>query len=265
MKQLGPTYIFRLIFLQPLNLASAILIFASDFTGGGLRYAFVDGEIRILGFTEGSKSANNYCLTVCLAASHRFAYLLNLASIRTRLHPFFQSVLFLVKQVAHLCRRWSSFEPCCHLLHLTQLSRLNHPTHGNLQGRREELSRSVHLLIVLAKRRREEWIHSCFHRTLGSLIYTLYRTATSFEFHKILQVSDLPPTCLWFWAIIITAIYYCVTLSKSRTCVLDNLLSILESTKFVLTWWCMRKIKHDNHNGLGHYHWALNMQSTCSG
>jgi hypothetical protein len=164
--------------------------------GGGLRYAFVDGETRILGFTEGSESAINYCLTVCLAASHRFAYLLNLASIRTRLHPFFQSVLFLVKQVAHLCRRWSSFQPSCHLLHLTQLSRLNHPSHGNLQGRREE------------------WVDSCFHRTLGSLIYTLYRTATSFEFHKLLQVSDLPPTCLWFWAIIITAIYYCVTLSK---------------------------------------------------
>jgi hypothetical protein len=39
--------------------------------GGGLRYAFVDGEARILGFTEGSESAINYCLTVCLAASHR--------------------------------------------------------------------------------------------------------------------------------------------------------------------------------------------------
>jgi hypothetical protein len=67
--------------------------------GGGLRYAFVAGEIRILGFTEGSKSAINYCLTVCLAASHRFAYLLNLAPIRTRLHPFFEPVLSLVKRV----------------------------------------------------------------------------------------------------------------------------------------------------------------------
>jgi hypothetical protein len=73
--------------------------------GGGLRDAFVDGEIRIPGFTEGSKSAINYRLTVCLAASHRFPYLLNLASIRTRLHPLFESVLSLVKQVAHLCRR----------------------------------------------------------------------------------------------------------------------------------------------------------------
>jgi hypothetical protein len=72
--------------------------------GGGLRYAFVDGETRILGFTEAAKSIN-YCLTVCLAASHRFAYLLNLASIRTRLHPFFESVLSLVKHVAHLCGR----------------------------------------------------------------------------------------------------------------------------------------------------------------
>jgi hypothetical protein len=138
---------------------------------GGLRYAFVDGEIRILGFTEGSKSAINDCLTVCLAASHRFAYFLNLASIRTRLHPFFQSVLSLVNQVAHFCRRWSSFEPSCHLLHLTQLFRLTHPTHANLQRRREELSRSVHLLIVLAKRKREQWVDSCFHRTLGSLTH----------------------------------------------------------------------------------------------
>jgi hypothetical protein len=139
--------------------------------GGGLRYTFVDGETRILGFTEGSKSAINYCLTVCLAASHRFAYLLNLASIRTRLHPFFQSVLSLVKHVACLCGRWSFCEPSSHLLHFTQLPRLNHPTHANLQSRREELSRSVHLLIVLAKRRREEWVDSCFHRTLGSLTH----------------------------------------------------------------------------------------------
>jgi hypothetical protein len=135
---------------------------------GGLRYAFVDGETRILGFTEGSESAINYCLTVCSAASHRFAYLLNLASIRTRLHPFFESVLTLVKHVAHLCGRWSSFQPSSHLLRLTQLSRVNHPTHAKLQSRREELSRSVDLLIVLAKGRREAWVDSCFHRTLGS-------------------------------------------------------------------------------------------------
>jgi len=133
---------------------------------------------------------------VCLAASYRFAYLLNLASIRTRLHPFSQSVLSLVKQVAHLCRRWSSFEPSCHLLHLTQLSRVNHRTHANLQCRREELSRSVHLLLVLAKRRREDWVHSCSHRTLGSLTHFIELLLSSFIKFSRYGISHQHPLIL---------------------------------------------------------------------
>jgi hypothetical protein len=166
---------------------------------GGLRYAFVDGETRILGFTEGSESAINYCLTVCLAASHRFAYLLNLASIRTRLHPFFESVLSLVKHFAHLCGRWSSFQPSSHLLRLTQLSRVNHPTHANLQCRREELSRSVHLLIVLAKGRREEWVHSCSHRTLGSLTHFIELLLSSFIKFSRYGISHQHPSDFELW------------------------------------------------------------------
>jgi hypothetical protein len=147
-----------------------------------------------LGFTEGSRSAINYCLTVCLAASHRFAYLLNLASLRTRLRPFFESVLSLLKQVAHLCGRCSSFEPSSHLLHLTQLSRVNHPTHANLQSRRAELSRSVHLLIVLAKRRREEWVHSCSNRTLGSLTHFIEVLLSSFKIFCRYGISHQHPS-----------------------------------------------------------------------
>ncbi len=139
---------------------------------------------------------------MCLAASHRFAYLLSLASLRTRLHLFFESVLSLVKQLAHLCRRWSSFEPSRHLLHLTQLSRVNHPIHANFQCRREELSRSVHFLIVPAKCRREEWVHSCSNRTLGSLTHFIELLLSSFIKICRYGISDQHPSDfeLWFWA-----------------------------------------------------------------
>ncbi len=138
---------------------------------------------------------------MCLVASHRFAYLLHLASIRTRLHPFFEYVLALVKQVAHLCRRWSSFEPSCHLLHLTQLPRVNHPTDENLQCRREELSRSVHLLIVLAKHSREEWVHSCSNRTVGSLTHFIELLSSFINFSRY-GISHQHPSDfeVWLWA-----------------------------------------------------------------
>jgi hypothetical protein len=171
---------------------------------------------------------------VCLAASHRFAYLLNLASLRTPLHPFFESVLSLVKQVAHLCRRWSSFEPSCHLLHLTQLSRVNHPTHANLQCRREELSRSVHLLIVLAKRRREEWVHGWSHRTLGSLTHFIELLLSSFIKFSRYEISHQHPSDfeLWLWARYIIALH-----SRSR--------ELVFYTTYCLDWRARNLCYHD--------------------
>jgi hypothetical protein len=57
---------FCYIFLHLLKSGSALFRFASDSMVGGPRCGFVQGEIRIVSFTEGFKSAINYCLNVAI-------------------------------------------------------------------------------------------------------------------------------------------------------------------------------------------------------
>ncbi len=79
---------------------------------GGSRCAFVQGEIRIVGFTEGSKSAIIYCLTVSILQwftreqAHTCLTLVRLLTESCIYKNLFASLLWIsgspVKQVGHL-------------------------------------------------------------------------------------------------------------------------------------------------------------------